>query len=337
MDLRLIDIMLPREYESRLDQLLEGHEELTVWRDAVIDGRLNLRILLPAEKTEGLLDCLGREFKGIEGFRILLLSVEASIPRLESQEQEKDSVPPVEEPPPKKNVPRIGREELYEDIEKTAHLSWLFVTLVILSTAVASIGILRSSVVAIIGAMVIAPLLGPNVALSLSTTLGDIKLARRAIQTIAAGIAIALVFSSLLGRFQNIDPRIPEIMARTRVSFGDIILALAAGSAAALSYTSGLMNALIGVMVAVALLPPLVTLGLLLGSGHWSLAYGALLLLLTNLICVNLSGVIVFLALGIRPLSWWEAEKAKKATRRAILLWLGLLAVLILLVILSRK
>jgi uncharacterized hydrophobic protein (TIGR00341 family) len=337
MDLRLIEIMLPQEYDSRLDKMLKSNEGLTVWRDAVIDGRLNLRILLPVEKTEGLLDCLESEFKGIEGFRILLLSVEASIPRLESQEQKKDAVPSVEEPLQKKNVPRIDREELYEDIEKTAHLSWIFVTLVILSTAVASIGILRSNVAAIIGAMVIAPLLGPNVALSLSTTLGDTKLARRAIQTIAAGVAIALVFSSLLGRFQNFDPRIPEIMARTRVSFGDIVLALAAGSAAALSFTSSLMNALIGVMVAVALLPPLVTLGLLIGSGHWSLAYGALLLLLTNLICVNLSGVMVFLVLGIRPLSWWEAEKAKKATLRAIILWFGLLAVLVLLIILSRK
>jgi len=74
-------------------------------------------------------------------------------------------------------------------------------------------------------------------------------------------------------------------------------------------------------MVAVALLPPLTVFGLLLGSGHVSEAFGALLLFCVNIICINLAGVITFLSQGVSPRVWWQAEKARKAARLSVLLW----------------
>jgi uncharacterized hydrophobic protein (TIGR00341 family) len=203
------------------------------------------------------------------------------------------------------------------------------------SSMVASIGILRNSVVFIIGAMVIAPLLGPNVALSFATTLGDISLARRAIKAIGIGIFTAFISSLLVGMLVDVNPETPELLMRTEISMADVIVALVAGSAAALSFTSEMFGALIGVMVAVALLPPLVTMGLLGGSGQWPLALGSLLLFLVNLICVNLAGVVTFLIQGIRPVTWWEATRAKKATGWAILLWMMLLISLVLIILVS--
>ena len=98
----------------------------------------------------------------------------------------------------------------------------------------------------------------------------------------------------------------------------------------------GFINAyLVGVIIAVALLPPLASFGLLLGAGFFTSALGSLLLLITNLICVNLAGVITFLAQGIKPTSWWE--KAKRATRRAILFWTLLLIALITVIIISQR
>jgi uncharacterized hydrophobic protein (TIGR00341 family) len=134
----------------------------------------------------------------------------------------------------------------------------------------------------------------------------------------------------------EIDTEIPEIFSRTQVGLGDIGLALAAGTAGSLAFTTGLPAALIGVMVAVALLPPLIAVGLLSGAGHFEMAKSALLLFLTNLICVNLSGVATFLIQGIRPLTWWEAAKAKQSSRRAMFLWSVLLLALALLIIFSR-
>jgi uncharacterized hydrophobic protein (TIGR00341 family) len=141
----------------------------------------------------------------------------------------------------------------------------------------------------------------------------------------------------MLGLFLTVDPGMQEIHSRTMVSYADIALALASGVAGALSFTSGLPSAMIGVMVAVALIPPLVVFGLLLGGGFADQSLGALLLLAINMICVNIAGVSTFLLKGLQPVYWWEASKAKKATRYAIILWISLLLTLVLLFFISAK
>jgi uncharacterized membrane protein len=85
-------------------------------------------------------------------------------------------------------------------------------------------------------------------------------------------------------------------------------------------------------MVAVALLPPLMVFGLLLGDGQFHTSLNAFLLLMTNVVCVNVSGVAMFLYRGVRPNRWWEAKKAKKQTRIAIAVWMVLLALLTILI-----
>jgi len=205
----------------------------------------------------------------------------------------------------------------------------------VLSTIVATVGLYYNSVAIIVGAMVIAPLLGPNVALALGTTLGDLSLLRRGLLTGLAGIATAMMLSVLIGVLLEVNPASPEVASRTGVGVGDVAVALASGSAGALAFTTGVSTTLIGVMVAVALLPPLVTFGLLLGGPAF--AMGALSLFLMNLICVNLAGVTTFLVQGIRPASWWEKDRAAKATRVAIGLWAALLAGLVGMILLLRK
>jgi uncharacterized membrane protein len=113
------------------------------------------------------------------------------------------------------------------------------------------------------------------------------------------------------------------------------VLALAAGSAGALAFTSGVPSVVVGVMVAVALLPPLVVAGLLAGAGHWMPAAGALVLLLTNVTCVNLAGVVTFLLQKVRPRTWWEADRARSSTRLAVAVWILMLAVLLALILLE--
>ncbi len=338
MALRMIEIVLPPGYLNVALELISSQKPLDFWEEEIGAEQTRIKILLLTEKTESMMDALEKRFYKIDGFRMMLMAVEASVPR---PQPEKD-IPLAEkeaaaETKKKGKGSRVAREELYSDVTKMSKFSWVFVVLIVLASIVAAIGILRNNVVFIIGAMVIAPALGPNVALSLGTTLGDISLTRKAVRTVGVGILAALVFSALIGIVYEINPEIPELISRTEVNLGDILLALAAGSAAALSMTTGLLTALIGVMVAVALLPPLVTLGMLVGSGQWDLAQGALLLFLVNLICVNLAGVVTFLARGIRPLSWWEAKRARKATRLAIVLWSSLLVILAVLILLSQR
>lgn len=330
MALRFMQIFVPDDATSRVDELLEGHEIVGTWRDAAAENRVVIHVLVPAEETEPIMDRFEDAYGDTKGFRVVLFPVEAVLPRPEVvKEQVSDAEQADEQSAEKHNGSgRVGREELYSDITETLGIDRVFVAMTILSSIVAAIGLLRDDVAVIIGAMVIAPLLGPNVAMSLATTLGDLKLLRHAMLTNFVGMMLTLIVSLVVGITFTIDPSVAAIAERTQLGVGDLILALAAGAAGTFAFTRGMAGAVIGVMVAVALMPPLVTFGMLLSSGHFKLALGALLLVTANVVCVNLAGVATFLAQGVRPRTWWEEERAKKASGIAIVIWFLLLAAL---------
>lgn len=301
---------------------------IDLWSYEAGDGRGLLRILIEAERTESLTDELAERFSGDEGYRLMLLPVEATFPTVEKESEPEEP----DQPWTRKGPLRISREELHQDLSGSTRISAVYLTTVALSTLVAAVGLMSSSVAVVIGAMVIAPLLGPNVALSLAATLGDVDLAWDALKANLAGVGAALALSVLVGVLLPVDPTVSEIAGRTDVEPGDIVLALAAGAAGTLAFTQGLSAAVIGVMVAVALLPPLVAAGLLLGAGETALAYGAFLLVAVNITCVNLAGVVTFLLQKVQPRTWWEAERATRASKIAVASWIGMLLLLILLI-----
>ena len=120
-----------------------------------------------------------------------------------------------------------------------------------------------------------------------------------------------------------------EILARTDVGIDGVVLALASGAAAVLSLTTGLSSTLVGVMVAVALLPPTATLGMLTGAGHLQLAGGAGLLLAVNVVCVIVAAKLVFMAKGVKPRTWYARRKARQSTLVHGVFWAVLLVVLL--------
>jgi len=328
MALRLLEVIVPEQHFNEVSELLKQNEIDDYWQTCSCESGIIFKIILQVEKSEGVIDQFENKYKHLKSFRLILYPLEASFPS--PKQIEKKTEESNQGNPPK--IPlRVSRQELYNDIFDSSKLTTVFLVMVFLSTVVTAVGLLRDNPTIIIGAMVIAPLLGPNVALSLATTLGDYELGVSAVKTNLSGIIFAFIISCLLGFFLTIDPNQPEIISRTVVGYGDIILALASGVAGALAFTSGVSSALIGVMVAVALIPPLVVSGILLGSGFVHKSLDALLLLSTNMICINISGVITFLLQGIRPISWWEAAKAKKATRISIVIWTFLLLLLMLL------
>ena len=319
MSLRLIEVIFPVDRLQEFTNLMNKQEVFGIWTTELGEEQAIVRVLVPLKMTETVTDVINQHFEHSQDFRLMLFAVEATVPVPEEETKE----PSEEESDEKEKQPeRISREELYQDIATGAHLNVTYVVTVLLSTIVAAIGILRNDVAIIIGAMVIAPLLGPNVALALGSTLGDVSLISRATRTLLVGIGAAAAASVFIGLITEVNPDIPAILNRTRGTVADMILALVAGSAGALAFTSGIPAAVIGVMVAVALLPPLVITGLLLGSGYYSLAMGSLILLMTNVASINLSGVITFFVQKIRPRSYWEAEGAKKATRTALIGWI---------------
>jgi len=289
-------------------------------------GRRTVELLLEGDEVEATLDALEERWGATEGFRAVLLAPEAVLPRApKTPEPEPDAEP---EPKPKGGG-RISRDELVADVTDGLGVSWIFLALTLLSSVVAAVGLQRNDLAVIIGAMVVAPLLRPNVAMALGATLGDLALVGRAARASLVGAASSLLLAWAVGWFSAVDPTTPAIASRSALGLGDFALALAAGAAGTLAYTRGLAGAVIGVMVAVALLPPMVTAGLLAGAGLWAPARGALLLALANAIGINLAAIFTFLLTGVRPAGFFEAEQAKRSTWIAVALWGGLLLALL--------
>jgi len=319
--MKIIEVIADASYLDGIRRIAEQNETPDFW---VVSGggegtRHVVRILVLPEQRQVVLDALQGILQGSPSARVVVIPVEVVLPREEKPKEET-------EPPP---IVETTREELYNSIEKNTRLNRNYLLLVILSTVVVAIGLLENNVAVVIGAMVIAPLLGPNLALALGTALGDKNLMWQAFKTMVAGMALALVLSVLIGVSLPLNLESPELLARTHVGLDSVVLAMASGAAAVLSMTTGLPSVLVGVMVAVALLPPAATLGMMLGAGHFQLAYGAGLLLAVNLVAVNLAAKLAFLMQGIKPRTWLEKEKARQSMTTYILIWIVTLAILL--------
>jgi uncharacterized hydrophobic protein (TIGR00341 family) len=323
--MKLIEVITQAQNLKPVTSIAEQHDSEINWVGPPDEkGRQLIRILVSDENRQSVLDAL----QGLlgESSKILVLTLEAVLPRKEPETSDAEA----------KETVTTTREELYNNIAKNARLDSTYLLLVFLSTVVVAIGLLEDNVAVVIGAMVIAPLLGPNMALALGAALGDISLMWKAIKTTLAGLALALLLSILIGIFSPLNVSSHELMARTDVGLDSVVLALASGAAAVISLTTGLASVLVGVMVAVALLPPTATLGLMIGAGQHRLAMGAALLLAVNIVSVNLAAKIVFWVRGIKPRSWLEKQQANQSMVTYMVIWV-LSLTLLLVVIFIRK
>jgi len=284
-----------------------------------------IELLVSDEKLQAVLDRLQTLLSFESGETVMVISLETALPK-PGDEERRDEYRAI-----------ALRETLLEQAEKNARLDSTYLILVVLSTVVAAIGLLENNVAVVIGAMVIAPLLGPNLALGLGSALGDTALMRQALLSGLTGLSLALGLCWLMGYLLPVDANSHELAQRTVVGMDSVALALASGAAAALSLTTGLASVLVGVMVAVALLPPTAAFGLLLGGGFPELAMRAALLLAVNVVAVNLAAKLVFLARGIKPRIGSEQRLARQSMRAYLLAWLLTLALLVAAILLLTR
>ena len=195
-----------------------------------------------------------------------------------------------------------------------------FFAILFLSGAIATLGLVLNSTAVVIGAMLVAPLLGPLLGLSLALAVGDGRLFVQTAATVLLGAAGIVALAALLTWLLPFQTVTDEIAARTRPTTLDLAIAVFSGLAGAVvtaSREARLSASIPGVAVAVALVPPLGVAGFGLAVGQWPIAQGALLLFGANLAGIVLSGMGVFLLIGMHRAPvvkaarrWHETETA---------------------------
>ena len=324
--MRLIDVKFPEKRRDRIVDIFDAEEDLN-WSISEADGDcLEARVLVRTSDSQKVIDALQNELGDGEHWRIVVLPVEAAIgPKTidENGEAAKE----------KDDASTAPREEIYQDVADGASINMNFLALSVFSAIVATLGVNADNVAVVIGAMVIAPLLGPLLAFSFGSALGDLPLMGRAAGAACVGLVLGFAVACAITLVIEVNMDSMELQGRAEVGLDSVALALASGAAAALSVASGLSSALVGVMVAVALLPPSVAIALFLGAGETASALRAFLLLATNVVCVNIASQAVFFWKGIRPRTWLEERSAKRSRQINFAVWGGLLAALVAIIV----
>ena len=226
------------------------------------------------------------------------------------------------------NGRRIAREELAARARSLAPDWRTFLVMTAVSSVVATAGLLLDSAAVVVGSMVIAPLIGPAMATSTGSVVDDRELLLRGVKLQVAGGVLAVLaaatFAALLRTAQVVPLSaadvfsIGEVRERLVPDVLSLVIALGAGVAGALSLSTGVSTALVGVMIAAALVPPTAVVGIGLAWGSPRTVSGAFVLVLVNFLSINFSALAVLWVMGYRPRGWLRREEARTATLKRI-------------------
>ena len=226
-----------------------------------------------------------------------------------------------------KDEDRIAREELTAKAEALAPSLSTYVVMTVVSAVIATAGLLLNSPAVVVGSMVIAPLIGPAMTANVGTVVDDRDLFVRGVKLQAFGLLLAIASATVFAvivRTANVVPPIADVTSvdqvRERVApdFLSLVVALGAGTAGVLSLTSGVSTALVGVMIAVALIPPAATVGIGIAWGQPLVSLGSGVLVLVNILSINLAVLVGLWYQGYRPEYWFRESDARSATVKRI-------------------
>ncbi len=221
------------------------------------------------------------------------------------------------------NGGRIARSELLATAEGFTDNRGSFVAMLVVSAVLATAGALMNSALVLVGANVIVPLIDPAMAASVGSVLRDRDLFRRGVRWQAGGLALLVGVATAFAvavRFAGLAPGGPAVLGLEQVRHGSsagvlsLLVALGAGVAGAVSVLSGVSTTLVGVAIAVALVPPAASLGIGVAWASTPVVVASAVLLLVNVLSINLAALVVFWRSGYRPARGDVEDEARTAT-----------------------
>ncbi len=334
LNVQLIEVYIPDKHFESINEKLQQYDHRSYWISSESEERMLVRMLADTSDVEEILNYLEGVSNVVEGFETMLIPVQTYLSKEtinESVEEEGEK-----QEAEKAKLLRASRHELMNAAEKNSRISWNYSLLIVLSAIVATVGIIKDSEAVVIGAMVIAPMIGPVISIAFSAILGDYKLLGKSALSSLYSVLIVLAISILFGYVTDAGMENSQYLDRTKVTLIDIPLGVASGAAGALAFLNRLSGNLVGVMVAVALLPPSVALGMSIGDGAFVSAYGAFLLVTVNIMSIILAAVMIFSISGIRPVRWQEVQRAN-VSRPLSIVFVSIIILVLAIVILEGQ
>ncbi|MFB6113945.1 MAG: TIGR00341 family protein [Halodesulfurarchaeum sp.] len=320
--MRLVQVTIPAGKRSTVIATLEKHDIDYVMTDETSNRDIVgvVYFPLPTEAVEDVLDDLRAAGLERDAYTVVMNAETVISRRFEKLQATYEEAA-------REDAPRIAREEL-EAAANDLSPNWTtFVVLSVVSAIVATAGLLLNSPAVVVGSMVIAPLIGPAMETSVGSVLADRDRFLEGVKLQLAGfglaIAAAAVFAAIARYVHLVPPgldvlAIDQIRGRLSPDFLSLAVALGAGVAGALSLSAGISSALVGVMIAAALIPPTAVIGIGIAWTMPQAVLGSSVLVLVNVLSINLAALAVLWYQGYRPSEWFHLEEARSGTLKRI-------------------
>ncbi|MFQ3319803.1 MAG: putative hydrophobic protein (TIGR00341 family) [Natronomonas sp.] len=329
--MRLVQVTIPA---GKRDAVLEMLDEEGI--DYVVTDETSGReytavayFPLPTNAVEPILEELREAGLEREAYTVVLRAetvVSEKFEQLEAEYAEKED-----------SEERIARQELVARAEELASALPTYVVMTVVSAVIATAGLLLDSPATVVGSMVIAPLIGPAMAAAVGSVVDDPDLFRRGVSLQILGVVLSIVAATAFAVFVQVTNLVPpgidplslaEVEERLAPNFLSLAVALGAGVAGAVSLMTGVSTALVGVMIAVALIPPAATVGIGIAYGEPTLAIGSAVLVAVNILSINLAALVVLWYGGYRPEHFFRQGQARAATLKRVGVLIAAIALL---------
>ncbi|NUB92385.1 TIGR00341 family protein [Haloterrigena sp. SYSU A121-1] len=314
--MRLVEVLIPTQQRETVEETLEneGLDFTLVEERSRDEPSVVITFPLPAPAVESVLDELRDAGLDEDSYTVIVEAETVVSERYDELEQRYAQ-----------DTARISREELQAEAKDLTPTFGTYLVMTVMSVLVATAGLLLDSPAVVVGSMVIAPLIGPALGASVGTVINDHALFRRGIKLQALGLGVGVVtaagFAFVARTTGLVSPmldifEISEIQGRLTPDILSLVIAAGAGVAGAWTLTAGTSAALVGVMIAAALVPPIGVVGIGLAWGLPEVALAASVLVLVNVLTINITSLAVLWYKGYRPDNWFQQDEARVATKK---------------------
>ncbi|RQG92676.1 TIGR00341 family protein [Natrarchaeobius halalkaliphilus] len=319
--MRLVQLTVPT---GKRETILEALDERGV--DYVVTDENSNReytavvyFPLPSQAVEGVLDELQDAGIDEDAYTVVVDAETVVSRRFEALREEYDNGDVESD--------RISRQELQAEAESLTPTFAVYSIMTIISAVVATAGLLLDSPAVVVGSMVIAPLIGPALGAGVGTVINDEDLFVESVLYQILGVVLAIAAAAVFAwmvRITNVVPpglaigEVDEISERLAPDLLSLAVALGAGVAGIISIATGTSVALVGVMIAAALIPPAAAAGIAIAWGQPSAAIGSTALVLVNVLSVNLAGLLTLWYAGYRPENLFTHGETEERVRRRV-------------------
>jgi uncharacterized hydrophobic protein (TIGR00341 family) len=297
---RLIHVFIPEERQEAVLGVLDDRDVdyVVITASGVADGGMLVEFPLPTDAVSDVLGRLHEAGLDEESYIVVGTAETAETATMELLEDRYAS-----------DFSPLATNELQSKSRDMSRDPYSFVWMIVLSAVIAAGGLLADSPAVVVGSMVIAPLVGPILTTGVGVVTGDRKMVADSVQFQVGGLVVAIVAATLFGFLLRLTGFAPVgldvsslelVTVRLAPTFITVTIGLAAGSAAAFALTTEGPTALVGVMIAAALLPGAATVGIALVWGTLVVALGATLLLAVTIVAINAAVIVTLRYLGYR-------------------------------------